>query len=674
MKNIFTLHPHEVRILKRCFFIAAVLLILFLAGCSGSSGQTETSAPPAAPDFVLAENGASTFVIIRSEFASKEEIAVATALRTLIQEATGVQLTLKEDFLKKGTQYEEAAAEILVGATNRAESAAAGEGLKSQDYRILQQGTRLAIAFGTPEAGMEALERFAADCLFPEQKLAGCTAGYDVAERNEYPLDTIVIGGRDISEFVLVGDEAFTSPVRQKVMDLCGVVLKVTTVRPKNAPCIRADTIPGIDPLSARVMTSPDVVIAGTTGDVFKPSEAAALLCELLDSGSGELKAGLDVEKKVPKNAVKIAYLGGSITWGGNADPVDLNSWRAIVSRWFVENLPDSLVTNINAGIGSTGSFYGSYRVYDDCQLGSPLPPDLMFLEVTANDTYDKLTEEQVKVNVESIIRQAYAANPKMQIIIIHVTDWPTKNTVSTQRKWIAQIADHYGIPQIAVGEKMYNVLLKDNGGVAPTSQTDEAWTKYITDYCHPSNAGHALYAEYIIEFLTENKIAEKLLHKDQLKDAVLPEKTFCDAAKIKDHGRKTTFAAAGFTQEHLKGWTMNAEGAMSPTEADNKVAFEFTGTAVAMQCRATKSSKPLAYTITSKTNPSVRFTGTVTTVDQWSESVAAWPLELGVGLPLDTYLVEFSSTGFTTGEDLVIKSLFINGDVSSIRPVKAAG
>ena len=168
--------------MKRLFCVVLALFLLFsAAACDSSSGGetvTEKTGTVTRPDLILAENGVSSYVIIRPENASQEEIALSVELRQLFADKFGVDVPLKDDFVREGTQFVAADAEICVGATNRAESVHAMEGLKLKDYRILQEGTRVAIAFGSPEAGREAMDWFIANCLFPEEKLAGVQKGF----------------------------------------------------------------------------------------------------------------------------------------------------------------------------------------------------------------------------------------------------------------------------------------------------------------------------------------------------------------------------------------------------------------------------------------------------------------------------------------------------------------
>ena len=76
---------------------------------------------------------------------------------------------------------------------------------------------------------------------------------------------------------------------------------------------------------------------------------------------------------------IKIAYLGGSVTHGTGASDRDATSWRSILSQWFVDNFGPGTsynknITSINCAVGGSGSYFGSYRMYQDCEFDSANP------------------------------------------------------------------------------------------------------------------------------------------------------------------------------------------------------------------------------------------------------------------------------------------------------------
>ncbi len=143
--------------------LISVMLLIILMICCGCEKNTPEPDPVSEPDVILPLEGDGAYVIVRSENASKEEIVLATEFRQLIAEKTGVTLQLKDDFVREGTKFTTSDTEICFGATKREESQRAYEKLKFNDYRIRLDGTKLVIAFGSVNAGAEAIERFVED-------------------------------------------------------------------------------------------------------------------------------------------------------------------------------------------------------------------------------------------------------------------------------------------------------------------------------------------------------------------------------------------------------------------------------------------------------------------------------------------------------------------------------
>lgn len=106
---------------------------------------------------------------------------------------------------------------------------------------------------------------------------------------------------------------------------------------------------------------------------------------------------------------IKVAFIGGSITQGGNYTKPFIEKWQADRT---------GTITTINAGIGGTGSNYGSLRFYDDVLKKKP---DIVFVEFTLND--EVFQESIVKKSIESLIRQAYAAEHQPVIAFIYIPD-----------------------------------------------------------------------------------------------------------------------------------------------------------------------------------------------------------------------------------------------------------
>lgn len=150
-------------------FLVVAALVTFPA-CSHETGSVETSGKNQGDQQVsvvdIVKNGTSAYVIMYSDLLSSDSTAAraAESLCNAIQAATGVELTLRTD--RNEDQIVPADAdEILIGNTNRPESAEVLEELGSDQYAVKLIGHRLVINATSDEALTTAVEQVIDDLL-----------------------------------------------------------------------------------------------------------------------------------------------------------------------------------------------------------------------------------------------------------------------------------------------------------------------------------------------------------------------------------------------------------------------------------------------------------------------------------------------------------------------------
>ena len=104
-----------------------------------------------------------------------------------------------------------------------------------------------------------------------------------------------------------------------------------------------------------------------------------------------------------------VAFLGGSIT--------EMNGFRPLVMKALRERHPDVDFTEIAAGLSSTCSDAGAFRMEEDVfQKGVP---DLLVVDAAVNDDQDgHFTEEHSARGMEGIVRHARLRNPSCAVVI----------------------------------------------------------------------------------------------------------------------------------------------------------------------------------------------------------------------------------------------------------------
>lgn len=109
----------------------------------------------------------------------------------------------------------------------------------------------------------------------------------------------------------------------------------------------------------------------------------------------------------------RVAFLGGSITHNPG--------WRDMVCEYLQNRFPETEFEFINAGIPSTGSVPGAFRLERDVLSRGPI--DLLFEEAAVNDaTNGRSATAQVR-GMEGIVRHALEANPLTDIVLLYFVD-----------------------------------------------------------------------------------------------------------------------------------------------------------------------------------------------------------------------------------------------------------
>ena len=162
----------------------------------------ETTKPIEMLDLIA--DGASQYVLVRSEEASTAIIQCVTDLRNQIQEITGVGLKYQTDWIKRGAEVPDQAKEIVVGTTNRPQTVAAQQSIREKDFIIAYEGERLIITGGNEESTLRAVQYFIENYLNKaEKKLTVPDNLRDVIE-HDYPIGGIAVAGVNIREYQIV--------------------------------------------------------------------------------------------------------------------------------------------------------------------------------------------------------------------------------------------------------------------------------------------------------------------------------------------------------------------------------------------------------------------------------------------------------------------------------------
>ncbi|MDD4590580.1 MAG: alpha/beta fold hydrolase [Parabacteroides sp.] len=183
----------------------------------------------------------------------------------------------------------------------------------------------------------------------------------------------------------------------------------------------------------------------------------------------------------------RVAFLGGSIT--------EMNGWHNMVEQILKQRFPYTEFEFIEAGIGSTGSTPGAFRLQQD--ILSKGPVDLLFVEAAVNDHTNHFTAEQQIRGMEGEVRHALTANPNTDIVMLHFIYDPFISMFAKRQMPDVilnheRVANNYLIPSINLAQE-----------TAERMQCDEFdWNTF--GGTHPKPFGHTLYTASIDKFFDE--------------------------------------------------------------------------------------------------------------------------------------------------------------------------
>ena len=203
-----------------------------------TSGDAEPETPGASSESTPDENATlinidAKYVIIRPETCSDDVKAAAVELKNALAAVTGASVTLKEDFLYGDSQPDQY--EILIGQTNREESAKAIEDLKYNDYTVEVAGDKLVITAYTDEKLLEAVE-------YVKGLFANATGSVAIKEddqktvKAEYKFDQIKFGDTSLAGYSIIIPskatgiiESYATKLQAKILENSGVLLPIKT-------------------------------------------------------------------------------------------------------------------------------------------------------------------------------------------------------------------------------------------------------------------------------------------------------------------------------------------------------------------------------------------------------------------------------------------------------------
>ncbi|MDA3896701.1 MAG: SGNH/GDSL hydrolase family protein [Desulfobacteraceae bacterium] len=281
----------------------------------------------------------------------------------------------------------------------------------------------------------------------------------------------------------------------------------------------------------------------------------------LLSAGNTSLlkKVMLKAEKG---ERIVVGLIGGSITQGAKASHMS-KSYAYQAAIWWEENFPNADIGFVNAGIGSTGSDIGVFRLNRHLLR---FKPDIVIVEFSVNDSNTEKSAE----TLEGIIRQSFNRSDPPAIILLMMCNAKNEKELVSAQKWHSKIGYHYNLPMISLKGAL------SSGFQSGNLKAD----KIFADGLHPNDFGHKLVADLVCSFFKRVKNELKGPQKQLLQELPRPL-----ISKRFDH---TDFFQPGDINPFLnKGWRVGPvrrfRSAWESGISGSEIGFEVEGAEISL-------------------------------------------------------------------------------------------
>ncbi len=186
---------------------------------------------------------------------------------------------------------------------------------------------------------------------------------------------------------------------------------------------------------------------------------------------------------------VTVAFLGGSITQGAGAIPINRECYAyktfcgicAMAGRGTEENLH-----YVKAGVGGTPSEVGMLRYERDVLDEGRVTPDIVVVEFAVNDAGDETEGECF----DSLVRKIWNGPGSPAVILLFSVFADDYNL----QERLAPVGRAYDLPMVSLKDAVTQQFYKraDEGRVVSKGQ-------YFYDCFHPTNLGHTIMADSLL-------------------------------------------------------------------------------------------------------------------------------------------------------------------------------
>ncbi len=225
--------------------------------------------------------------------------------------------------------------------------------------------------------------------------------------------------------------------------------------------------------------------------DVESPEYQAILNRSLMQTGNNyRLKRVIDKAKRGEE--VTIAFIGGSITQGAGAIPINTKSYAYQTWEKFKETFGcGDNVKLIKAGVGGTPSELGMVRFERDVLREGTVVPDLVVIEFAVNDEGDETKGRCY----ECLVRKVLSVSEKTAALLLFAV---FANDENLQDR-LSPVGRRYELPMVSVKDAVVEQFYQKSGEGRVLTKS-----QFFYDSYHPANIGHTIMADCLIHLMKQ--------------------------------------------------------------------------------------------------------------------------------------------------------------------------
>lgn len=244
--------------------------------------------------------------------------------------------------------------------------------------------------------------------------------------------------------------------------------------------------------------------------DFETPYYQEMLQKSLMQAGNNaRLKAAIEKARKGEDTT--IAFIGGSITQGAGAVPINTKCYAYQTFEGLCRLAgkgTDENIHFIKAGVGGTPSELGMIRYERDVLRDGAVVPDIVVVEFAVNDEGD----ETKGVCYDSLVRKILTAENKPAVILlfaVFANDWNLQERLGV-------VGERYHLPMVSTRDCVVEQFYKKAGEGKVVTKN-----QFFYDCFHPTNIGHKIMADGLLYLMRE--VDKNPMDEDTLDLTVLP-------------------------------------------------------------------------------------------------------------------------------------------------------